>query len=317
MSARDPGVSHRQAEVGIAPPPPGYPWTILHLIRWSGAYLEERGVEAGRFDAEHLLADALGIGRLELYLQHDRPLTGGELAAYKPRLLRRARREPLQYILGRTAFREIELHTDRRVFIPRPETEMLVEVVLDWAKGRDGVRALDLGTGSGAIGLSLASEGDFAQVVATDISSEALAAAGENARAAGLEGMMEFREGHLFEPMRVGELFDVVVSNPPYIATLEEPTLEPEVREWEPKEALFAGSDGLGVLAPLIRGAAPWVAPGGLLAVEMGAEQADAVGKCIEETGCFGEIEVRRDLSGRNRIALAAPLPRRERRPGR
>ncbi|MEX0979978.1 MAG: hypothetical protein WDZ89_02720, partial [Gemmatimonadota bacterium] len=138
------------------PPEPGAAWTVLRMMGWSGKYLQAKGVERGRLDAEYLLADLLGCGRLELYLQYDRPLTETELAAFRKRLLRRAAREPLQYILGRTAFRDLDLLTDPRVLIPRPETEGLVEAVLDWARGRAGLRAVDIGTGSGAIALSLA-----------------------------------------------------------------------------------------------------------------------------------------------------------------
>ena len=129
----------------------GGPWTVLRIIRWSGAWLGERGVETGRLDAEHLLAHALGTTRLQLYLQYDRPLDPGELAAFRPLLRRRGTREPLQYIVGRAAFRHLELVVDPRVLIPRPETEELVQIVLDWASGRPGLAALDIGTGSGCI----------------------------------------------------------------------------------------------------------------------------------------------------------------------
>ncbi|HZD05682.1 MAG TPA: HemK/PrmC family methyltransferase, partial [Longimicrobiales bacterium] len=202
----------------------GEPWTVLRMIRWSAAWLEGKGVERGRLDGEHLLAHVLDLSRLQLYLQYERPLTADELAAYKPLLLRRARREPLQYILGRTSFRELELRTDHRALVPRPETERLVQEVLDWAASRDpsgagsgGLTALDVGTGTGCIALSLAREGPFARVVATDTSGEALELARENAREAGLDQVVELVAGPLFQP--VGEeRFDVVVSNPPYVA---------------------------------------------------------------------------------------------------
>jgi release factor glutamine methyltransferase len=153
------------------------------MMKWSGEYLDGKGVERGRLDAEHLLAHALGTARLQLYLQYDRPLTAEELDRFRPLLRRRAGREPLQYILGRAAFRELDLFVDRRVLVPRPETEVLVEEVLAWTRSvkAAGLTALDLGTGSGAIALALASEGPFDRVVATDASEKALEVARTNA----------------------------------------------------------------------------------------------------------------------------------------
>lgn len=287
-----------------APPGPGEPWTVLRMIRWSGAYLRDKGIESGRLDAEHLLAEALGLDRLDLYLQFDRPLTSEELDAYRPLLRRRARREPLQHVLGRVPFREIELAVDDRALIPRPETEVLVEVVLEWAGERSGddLEALEIGTGTGAIALSLAREGPFASVVATDSSADALALADENRRALGLEDRVELRRGRFFEPVREAERFDVVVSNPPYVAEDEAGELEPEVREWEPAEALFAGSDGFEVLEALVRGAPSVLRAGGLLALELAPRQGERMAERVRRTEGLDEPRLRRDLSGRERI---------------
>jgi release factor glutamine methyltransferase len=279
-------------------------WTVLSLIRWSADYLAGKGVPQGRLDAEHLLGHALDTGRLQLYLQYDRPLVPDELAAFKELLLRRARREPLQHIVGRAAFRELYLHVDTRVLIPRPETEELVDVVLSWARVRTGLSALDVGTGSACIALSLAHEGPFERVVATDTSAEALAVARMNADALDAGARVELRRGSLFEPV-AGETFDVVVSNPPYVAEGEAADLEPEVRDWEPACALFAGSGGLDVLLPLIEGAGRHLRPGGLLAVEVAPDQAVSVADRLREIGGYHEPEVRRDLAGRRRIVLA------------
>lgn len=282
-------------------------WTVLRLMRWSGEYLESKGVERGRLDAEHLLAHAVGVPRLQLYLQFDRPLEREELDRYRPLLKRRAEREPLQYILGRAAFRELELAVDPRVLVPRPETEVLVDEVLAWARarGRDDLTAVDLGTGSGAIALSLAHEGPFARVVATDTSADALAVAAENARSAGLEERVDLRLGSLFEPLKEGERFDVVVSNPPYVAEAEAPDLEPEVGVWEPHAALFGGPDGLRVLRAVVEGAGAFLRPGGLLALEIGAEQSGPVVAAVETRGGYDDVRVRRDLAGRPRVVLA------------
>ncbi len=291
----------------VEPPPPGRPWSVLHLLRWSAAYLAEKGVSEARLDAEYLLAATLGTGRLELYLQFDRPLVPEELDRFRPKLLERARRRPLQYILGSTPFRELELRTDSRGLIPRAETEELVEAVLarvrEW--GGDRLSALDIGTGSGAIALSLALEGPFRRVVATDDSADALALAAENARAAGLEGRVEFREGSLFEPLREGEQFNVIVSNPPYVSESEFAGLEPEVREWEPRRALVADGDGMALLDALVQGAPSHLEPGGILALEVGSGQAHSIADRIRTVRGYGEPVILRDLSRRDRIVIA------------
>lgn len=283
----------------------GEPWTMLGLILWSASYLAEKGVEQGRLDAEHLLAHALGTTRLQLYLQFDRPMDAAELAAFKPLLLRRGKREPLQYVVGRAAFRELELAVDPRVLIPRPETEVLVDVVLEWARGKSDLDGLDVGTGSGCIGLSLLTEGPFRRVVAIDRSKEALAVAGANAAAAGVGERWDARAGDLWAPLAASERFDVIVSNPPYVAQGEAPGLQPEVRDWEPAGALFAGERGLDVLDALVAGAGDRLRPGGLLAMEVGLGQAEGVAAGLRVVGGFAEPRIRRDLAGRPRIVLA------------
>jgi release factor glutamine methyltransferase len=292
----------RDSEVGVANT--GEPWTILRMILWSAEYLKNKGVETGRLDAEWLLAAALGVDRLQLYLKYDRPLSSEEREAFKPLLRRRAGREPLQYIIGRTGFRELELKTDPRVLIPRPETEVLVQEVLDWASaGAESV--WDMGTGAGAVALSLAAEGTWTRVVATDVSPEALSVAADNAERYDLGGHVEFREGSLFEPLEEGERFDVIVSNPPYIAEGEKGELQPEVRDWEPPEALFAGEDGLDVIRELVAGAPKHLLSGGLLALECGLGQAEGIAADVQATGAFGAVRIRADLTGRPRFVTA------------
>ncbi len=292
----------RDSEVGVANT--GESWTILRMILWSAEYLKNKGVETGRLDAEWLLAAALGVDRLQLYLKYDRPLSSEEREAFKPLLRRRAGREPLQYIIGRTGFRELELKTDPRVLIPRPETEVLVQEVLDWASaGAESV--WDMGTGAGAVALSLAAEGTWTRVVATDVSPEALSVAADNAERYDLGGHVEFREGSLFEPLEEGERFDVIVSNPPYIAEGEKGELQPEVRDWEPPEALFAGADGLDVIRQLVAGAPKHLVSGGLLALECGLGQAEGIAADVQATGAFGAVRIRADLTGRPRFVTA------------
>jgi len=283
------------------------PWTVLRLILWSAEYLGQRGIPSARLDAEHLLAHAVGVGRLQLYLEFDRPLTPEELDGYRPLLKRRATREPLQYIVGHQPFRELTLEVSPAVLIPRPETEVLVGAVLEWAsaKGAEGLTAWDVGTGSGAIGLSLAFEGSFASVLATDVDEGALRVAGRNRDAAGLGDRVELRCGALFEPLRPGERFDVVVSNPPYVAESEANVLAPEVGDWEPRGALFGGADGLDVLRNLASGAGAVLCPGGLLALEVGHGQAGPVAGMLTERGEYEEVWVRRDYAGKERIVMA------------
>ena len=295
---------------GVQPPAPGEPWTVLHLVRWSSAWLAERGVERARLDVELMLADALDVERLRLYLEFDRPLVERELAAFRARLRRRAAREPLQYILGETGFRQLRLRTDRRALIPRPETEELAGVVLAWAAEQGverSLEALDVGTGTGAIALSLALEGPFRRVVATDVSPEALELARENASRVSLQDgvELEFREGSLFSPLRAGERFHVLVSNPPYVSESEWVGLQPEVRDWEPKGALTPGPEGVEILHALVEGAPDHMMPGGLLALEVGVEQAGPLRDRIRGGGHFADVRVLKDLSGRDRMVLA------------
>ena len=300
-----------QGSERAAAPPPGEPWTVLRMILWSANYLEGKGIERARLDAEHLLSFALGTERLQLYLQFDRPLEADELDRYRPLLRRRAAREPLQYIQGIASFRELELSVDPRVLIPRPETEGLVSRVLDWAaaSGRRGLTAWDVGTGSGAIALSLATEGAFESVTASDVSDEALAVARHNAEVAGVT--ITWRSGDLFEVEPSVGRVDVIASNPPYVAERERGDLAVEVLEWEPQAALFAGDEGLDVLVRLISGAPERLRSGGLLALEIGAEQAARVREVAEGVPGLGRVRVEQDLAGRDRYLLAEwhPVP--------
>jgi release factor glutamine methyltransferase len=287
-------------------PGPGEAWTPISLTRWSGEYLQEKGVEGGRLDAELLLAHVLDLRRLDLYLQYDRPLLPVELDTFKALLKRRAVREPLQHLLGTAAFREVDLVADGRALIPRPETEVLVEEVLRWAQDapETTLTAVDIGTGTGAIALSLLKEGPFQRVIATDPSTVALELAGENARRLGLQERIEFREGALYAPLNPGERFHLLVSNPPYIPEGDRAGLDPEVREWDPPSALFAGPEGLDVILPLVEGASEFLLPQGLLAMEVGDGQARGVARAMEQTEAFREIRIRPDLAGRERVVL-------------
>ena len=289
---------------GSAPATASRTWTVLDVIRWSGEYLAEKGVEKGRLDAEHLLAHVLRAKRLQLYLDFDRPLDVDELDRFRPLLRRRAAREPLQYVLGTAQFRDLELAVDRRVAIPRPETEHLINV-LGQVAGRDCVfdAALDVGTGSGAIALTLAAEGHARAVVATDVSAAALDVARRNAAAAGL-AEVEFRAGDLLEPVE-GTTFDLVLSNPPYLTEAEWLRAEPEVRDWEPRVAMVADESGLAVIRRLIGGLDRVLRPGGWVGLEVGSAQTGRIAAMMEGRPGLQAVQVHDDLAGRRRYVFA------------
>lgn len=254
------------------------------------------GSDTPRLDAEVLLAAALGIDRTALFLDPAREVKGPAVRAFQDAVRRRsAGREPVAYITGTRGFRHIELAVDARVLVPRPETELLVEVALELVG--EGARVIDVGTGSGAIALALASERPDLSVVATDVSADALDVAHANAARLGL-GDVVFAHGDLLAG--VVEV-DAVLSNPPYVAEDERATLAPEITRHEPPGALFAGDDGLDVIRRLVPAAAD--AGARLLAIELGEGQADVVARLMRECG-FGAVHARRDLAGIQRVVV-------------
>ncbi|MGZ4440529.1 MAG: peptide chain release factor N(5)-glutamine methyltransferase [Gaiellaceae bacterium] len=268
--------------------------TLGEVIKLSTGFLSERGVASPRLDAEFILAHALALGRLDLYLEHDRPLTEAELDRCRTLVERRGRREPLAYVLGEWGFRRLILRCDSRALVPRPETEVLVERGLALLEGVERPAVLDVGTGTGAVALSLAQERPDARVTALDISPGALELARENAEANRLE--VALHEGDYRAGLPDGP-YDLVVSNPPYVKPAEIETLEPEVRGWEPREALVS-EDGPVEVA---RAAAPALKAGGALALEVGDGQAPAVAAALAELG-YRDVTITVDLNGRERI---------------
>jgi len=268
--------------------------TLAEVLKGATDYLAARGVASPRVDAELILARALGLRRIELYTQHDRPLTQHERAAARVMVQRRGRREPLAYILGDWDFRRLTLKTDARALVPRPETETVVERCLELLEGVEAPRIVDVGTGTGAIALSLALELPGARVAATDISPDALALARENAEANELE--VAFVEGDLLAGL-TGP-FDLVVSNPPYVAASELAALEPEVREWEPRGALVeeGQTERLAASARAVLD--------GWLVLEVHADEADTVRRSLETRG-YGRANISPDLAGRARVVEA------------
>jgi len=279
-------------------------WTIIELLRWTKDHFEAKGLETPRLDAELLLAHALGCDRLRLYIEFEKPVTPEERARFRALVRRRAEeRVPVAYLTGVREFWSLALAVTPDVLIPRPDTETLIDAVLSRVLGRDGeLSVLDLGTGSGAIALALASELPAAQLTATDLSTAALAVARKNAEALGLEGRVRFLAGDGFAPV-AGERFDAIVSNPPYVAEADAAGLAAELRH-EPALALFAPGDGTALLRRIAAEAGAHLRPGGLLAVELAPAQARAVRECLLAAG-LGEIAEHRDLAGRVR-ALSA-----------
>jgi release factor glutamine methyltransferase len=265
------------------------------VLRASTAYLERKGVDTPRLDAELLLGHALGLSRLELYTAHDRPLDAGELDAARALVERRGRREPLAYVLGEWGFRRLTLKTDARALVPRPETEIAVERALALIADVEAPRVVDVGTGSGAIALAIADERPDARVLATDVSGEALELARENAARLGLD--VEFHETTLLDG--VEGTFDLVVSNPPYVGAEEIEGLQPEVRDWEPRIAV------VGDEAPALAASARrCLAPGGAIVLECHKDRAGRVLIALERLG-YRLGTVSRDLAGRERVVEA------------
>jgi len=279
-------------------------WTVVALLRWIEGHFREQGLDAPRLDAECLLAHALGLERLELYLQHDKPVMEAERARLRELVRRRAReRVPVAQLTGRKEFWSLPLSVDGSVLVPRPETETLVEVALCFLPDREGeYRILDVGTGSGAVALALAHERKKAQVLATDVSEAALAVASGNAERLQLADRVRFAAGSLLEPA-AGERFDLVVSNPPYLAEGEAAQLAPELAH-EPGAALFAGPLGTELLERLVAGVVDVLATSAGFAVELAPDQAERVAGWCELAG-LGEVRIVPDLAGRPRVVAA------------
>ena len=275
----------------------GEVWTVLKLLRWTADYFNGRDIDSPRLDAELLLAETLGLDRVGLYLNFERPLETGELAAYREQVRRRASREPLAYILGRTEFWSLPFKVTPAVLIPRPDTELLVEVALPLLVG--AARVLDVGTGSGALAIALAHERPEWMVTAIDLSPAALAVAAENTRNNGVAERIHCRPGDL--AVLPGGPFDLVVANPPYIPSGDLAALMPEVRDFEPHLALDGGPDGLAAYRALARQAGDVLVPGGWLLVEVGLGQAANVQELFTAAG-LTEIFTARDLAGIERV---------------
>ena len=279
----------------------GQVWTIGSILKWSEQYFGSHGAETPRLDAEVLLSYLLGQKRIFLYVHFDQPLTAEELARYREMVKRRAAGEPVAYICGEKEFMGLTFKVTPAVLVPQPDTETLVEAAIERLKGKEGARIADVCTGSGAIALALAHYLPESSVAATDISADAVSIAKENAESLGLSERVEFREGDLLAPLS-GEPFDTIVSNPPYIPSVEIAGLPREVQA-EPKIALDGGADGLDFYRRLVGESAALLNDGGFLAVECGDTQAGAIVE-MSATGGFGKTEILCDLADKERVVV-------------
>jgi release factor glutamine methyltransferase len=279
-------------------------WTVLELLQWTTGHFERQGIETARLDAECLLAHALEADRLRLYVDFDKPVEAAERASFRELVVRRAsERVPVSHLVGGREFWSLPLKVTSEVLTPRPETETLIQAALDCFPDREApLKILDLGTGSGAIALALAHERPKAVITATDRSEEALKIAQENAEELGMADRIRLLAGDWLAPVRA-EHFDLVVSNPPYVAESERAGLPPELAH-EPDAALFSGAEGLDALRQLVACVPRVLEPGGALAFELAPRQARRVAEALAGAGLH-DVTVHRDLAGRERVVSA------------
>ncbi len=278
-------------------------WTILDLLKWTTTYFHSHAIDSPRAAAEILLAEVLGLKRIDLYLRYDQPLNRDELSAFKYIIKRRTRREPIPYILESKEFWSLELCVNPDVLIPRPETEHLVEVALSQMPKPLPLRILELGTGSGAISIALASERPEHRLIAVDRSINAVRIARENAGRHHVEDRINFFVGEWFQSLNEHfHPFDMIVSNPPYIKTGDIGTLQPEIYEYEPHMALDGGEDGLQWIRHIIFHASRYLKPGGILILEIGHDQKEAIQKIIASLDWCKQVDFIMDYSGHHRI---------------
>ncbi|MCY4552130.1 MAG: peptide chain release factor N(5)-glutamine methyltransferase [Candidatus Poribacteria bacterium] len=289
---------------------PNKMWRVVDLLDWTTRYFEQHGILNPRLDAEVLLAHLLERSRLELYLHFEMPVFQEHLTPYRELIKKRIEHTPVSYLTNRKEFMSLNFYVDERVLIPRPETEQLVETILKEKTG-NSERLLELGTGSGVIATSLAVHQPEWDIIATDISEPALEVAEKNADTHVHTAQIKFLSGDLFEPIKTvnsaGDIrFDWIVCNPPYVKKTEWDTLSPDVRDYEPEIALFAGDDGLAVIRRLIAEAPEYLAPNGKLLLEIGDTQGDTVRALINAEPAYCTCELLKDYAEKERIVLAS-----------
>ena len=288
-------------------------WRVVDLLDWTSGYFEQHGIPNPRLDAEVLLGHLLNKTRLQLYLHFEMPVFQEHLTPFRELIKKRIEHTPVSYITNRKEFLSLDFYVDERVLIPRPETEQLVETILA-TKTDTAQRLLELGTGSGAIATSLAVHQPEWNIVATDISEPALAVAQKNAETHACTAQITFLSGDLFEPIKTIDKpeqrqFDWIVCNPPYIKRAERESLSPDVRDYEPEIALFAGDDGLAVIRRLIAEAPQYLAPNGKLIFEIGDTQSNCVQSLMNAEPAYCTYELLKDYAEKDRLVLASMPP--------
>jgi len=284
-------------------------WTIQKLLNWVTEYLTAKGIESPRLSAELLLSQVLGLKRIELYTQFNKQVPQQQLDLLHDLVKRAGLHEPVAYLIGRSEFYSLELEITADCLIPRPETELLVQRAIEFLRTRSGIQYVcDLCTGSGCIAVAIAKNFPDASVTATDISSEALEVAARNVEKHRLTEQVRLLCGDLFEPI-IQQLdvsqFDLIVCNPPYVSTAEYEKLDKNVKDYEPKIALFAGTDGMDIYRRIIEKVDEFLKPGAALMLEIGYAQGPAVRELLEQTGAFAEINIEKDFHDNDRIVIA------------
>jgi release factor glutamine methyltransferase len=284
-------------------------WTIQRLLNWITEHFTEKGIDSPRLSGELLLSHILGLKRIELYTQFDRPVDKEQLGRLRGLVKRAAEHEPVAYLVGRTEFYSLELNVASACMIPRPETELLTERAIEFLRGRRGPQFVsDLCTGCGCIAAAIAKNYADCRIIATDICGAALSIAAKNIDKYGLQERVTLLCGDLFEPI-VPQLdvskFDLIVCNPPYISASEFEKLEKNVKDYEPRLALYAGQDGMDVYRRICEKVGDFLKPDAALMLEIGYAQGQAVKELLDATGVFAEIKVEKDFHDNDRIATA------------
>lgn len=277
-------------------------WTIKKILTWTEKFFAQKGLDTPRLDAEILLAHALLISRIKLYIDFERPLTKDELEKFRKIVLRRANNEPTAYIIGKKEFMGLPFKVNKNVLIPRPETEILVEIALNRLLQEKAPTILDIGTGTGAIINSLLYYHQELLGTGVDISKEAIMLAKENAEHLKVHQRARFLEGDLFSPLKEKEKYNAIISNPPYIPTKDIPSLMKDVKDYEPHLALDGGKDGLDFYRKIIKKAGTFLKKDGFLALEIGEEEAEPI--ISLQAKPFTKSEIHLDLNGKKRVII-------------
>jgi release factor glutamine methyltransferase len=284
-------------------------WTVKKLLDWITKYLDEKGVDSARLCAELLLGHVLGLERIHLYTNFDKPVSQSDLDQLHSLVKRAGNQEPVQYLVGKTEFYSMEIEVSTNCLIPRPETELLVEYAIEFLRSRQGPQLVcDLCTGSGCIAVAIAKNHPETKIIGTDICDKALTMADTNVKKHNLSDQIELLCGDLFEPL-VPQLdkakFDLVVSNPPYVSTKEYEKLDKNIKEYEPSHALLAGVEGLDYYQKICSKIGEFLKGDSAVIIEIGYTQGQEVKDLIHNTGLFAEVQIIQDIHSHDRIVVA------------